>query len=265
MLPIRLEIKNFLAYRSPEPLRFDGIHLACLTGANGAGKSSLLDAITWALWGKARARRDEELVHMGQNDMYVLLEFEQEGLTLSGDPAALAPARAARHARPVRAGRGRHAQRHQRAEHARHAGEDQPPAQPRLRDLRPFGIFAAGQSRRLHHQDPARAQANSLGHPRLGALGRLRGSRQRRSIKRIDAEISVRRCRSRKSSAKSRRSRRFRPPLAEAEQQQQEAEAALHVAEDALKQVEHAPAEMRAALRADRRKSSSACAASRAI
>ena len=81
MLPIRLEIKNFLAYRSPDPLRFEGIHLACLTGSNGAGKSSLLDAITWALWGKARARRDEELVHMGQSDMYVLLEFEQEGLT----------------------------------------------------------------------------------------------------------------------------------------------------------------------------------------
>ena len=80
MLPIRLEIKNFLAYRSPEPVRFDGIHLACLTGSNGAGKSSLLDAITWALWGKARARRDEELVHLGQNDMYVLLEFEQEGM-----------------------------------------------------------------------------------------------------------------------------------------------------------------------------------------
>lgn len=79
MLPLRLEIKNFLAYRSPEPIIFDGIHLACITGANGAGKSSLLDAITWALWGKARARRDEELVHMGQNDMYVQLDFEQEG------------------------------------------------------------------------------------------------------------------------------------------------------------------------------------------
>lgn len=80
MLPIRLEIKNFLAYCSPEPLRFNGIHLACLTGANGAGKSSLLDAMTWALWGKARARRDEELVHLGQNDMYVQLDFEQEGM-----------------------------------------------------------------------------------------------------------------------------------------------------------------------------------------
>ncbi|MBK8020138.1 MAG: SMC family ATPase [Chloroflexi bacterium] len=80
MLPIRLEIKNFLAYRSPEPLYFEGIHLACLSGPNGAGKSTLLDAITWALWGKARARRDEELIHQGQNDMYVLLQFEQAGV-----------------------------------------------------------------------------------------------------------------------------------------------------------------------------------------
>ncbi|MBE0691261.1 MAG: SMC family ATPase, partial [Anaerolineae bacterium] len=79
MLPIRLEIKNFLAYRSPDPVRFEGIHLACLTGNNGAGKSSLLDAITWVLWGKARARRDEDLVHLGQHEMYVQLDFEQEG------------------------------------------------------------------------------------------------------------------------------------------------------------------------------------------
>ncbi len=79
MLPIRLEMKNFLPYRSPDPVRFEGVHLACLTGVNGAGKSSLLDAITWALWGKARARRDEDLVHLGQQDMYVQLDFEQEG------------------------------------------------------------------------------------------------------------------------------------------------------------------------------------------
>ncbi len=81
MIPLRLELKNFLAYRSPDPLRFDGIHLACLTGPNGAGKSSLLDAITWALWGQARAKRDDELVHMGQADMLVQLDFEQEGST----------------------------------------------------------------------------------------------------------------------------------------------------------------------------------------
>src|SRR5262245_36691032 len=81
MLPVRLELKNFLAYRSPDALYFDGVHLACLTGPNGAGKSSLLDAMTWALWGRARGKRDDELVHLGQTDMYVQLDFEQEGMT----------------------------------------------------------------------------------------------------------------------------------------------------------------------------------------
>ncbi len=80
MIPVRLEMKNFLPYRSPDPIYFDGVHLACLTGHNGAGKSSLLDAITWALWGKARARRDDELVHIGQQEMYVQLDFEQENV-----------------------------------------------------------------------------------------------------------------------------------------------------------------------------------------
>jgi len=80
MIPIRLEIHNFLPYRAPEPLRFEGIHLACLTGPNGAGKSSILDAITWAIWGHARAKRDEDLIHQGQQDMSVQLDFEQEGM-----------------------------------------------------------------------------------------------------------------------------------------------------------------------------------------
>ncbi len=80
MLPIRLELKNFLPYSTIDPLRLEGVHLACLTGPNGAGKSSLLDAITWALWGKSRARHDEDLIHLGQQDMYVQLDFEQEGL-----------------------------------------------------------------------------------------------------------------------------------------------------------------------------------------
>ncbi len=80
MIPVRLEIKNFLPYRTPEPLIFDGIHLACLTGANGAGKTSVLDAITWALWGRARGKREDDLVHLGQSDMSVQLDFMQEGV-----------------------------------------------------------------------------------------------------------------------------------------------------------------------------------------
>jgi len=80
MIPLRLELKNFLAYKNPSPLDFTGLHVAVLTGENGAGKSSLLDAVTWALWSKARAKRDEELVHQGQSEMRVEFTF-----ALSGD------------------------------------------------------------------------------------------------------------------------------------------------------------------------------------
>src|SRR3954453_9967359 len=58
-----------------EPLRFDGIHVAVLTGDNGHGKSALLDAITWALWGRARARSVDELIHSGASEMEVEFEF----------------------------------------------------------------------------------------------------------------------------------------------------------------------------------------------
>jgi exonuclease SbcC len=79
VIPIELEVENFLAYRQVEPLRFDGIHIACLAGPNGAGKSSLLEAITWSLWGKARSNSPDELIHQGQTEMRVALTFDQEG------------------------------------------------------------------------------------------------------------------------------------------------------------------------------------------
>ena len=77
MIPVELELRNFLAYRDPAPLNFQGIHVACLAGENGAGKSSLLDAITWALWGKARSNSPDDLIHQGQTEMRVALTFMQ--------------------------------------------------------------------------------------------------------------------------------------------------------------------------------------------
>ncbi|MGQ9599560.1 MAG: AAA family ATPase [Anaerolineae bacterium] len=80
MIPLRLYVRNFMCYRdNVPPLDFSGIHLACLAGANGHGKSALLDAITWALWGKARAKRDDELIHQGQAEMEVEFTFSLEG------------------------------------------------------------------------------------------------------------------------------------------------------------------------------------------
>ena len=80
MIPLQLRVSNFMCYRDDVPiLDFDGIHLACLTGANGHGKSAILDAMTWALWGKARAKRDDELIHLGQSEMEVEFTFELGG------------------------------------------------------------------------------------------------------------------------------------------------------------------------------------------
>ena len=74
MIPIRLRLTNFMPYRDAE-LDFSGIHIGCLSGENGAGKSSILDAITWAVWGRARSKRDDELVHQGQTEMQVEYTF----------------------------------------------------------------------------------------------------------------------------------------------------------------------------------------------
>ena len=77
MIPLKLTLQNFLCYRDDVPtLDLSGIRVACLCGANGHGKSALLDAITWALWGKARGSSHADLLHYGRIDMHVDLEFQ---------------------------------------------------------------------------------------------------------------------------------------------------------------------------------------------
>ena len=77
MIPIRLSVKNFLSYRDNVPtLDLEGVHVACLCGDNGHGKSALLDAITWVLWGSSRARVQEDLIFQGESEMQVDLEFQ---------------------------------------------------------------------------------------------------------------------------------------------------------------------------------------------
>ncbi|MCL0041236.1 SMC family ATPase [Dehalococcoidia bacterium] len=76
MIPLKLTLRNFMCYRdNTPPLDFTGIHVACLCGDNGNGKSALLDTMTWALWGKSRARSDDDLIHQGQSEMEVEFEF----------------------------------------------------------------------------------------------------------------------------------------------------------------------------------------------
>ena len=78
MIPLTLQISGFLSYRDPVSLDFTGFDLACISGSNGAGKSSLLDAITWALFGQAR-RRDDALINSGAKAAEVVFDFMYEG------------------------------------------------------------------------------------------------------------------------------------------------------------------------------------------
>ena len=80
MVPIRLQIRNFLSYGDPpQEIDLRGVHVAALVGNNGAGKSALLDAITWALFGKARSNRNVELIRKGATEMSITFEFEVDG------------------------------------------------------------------------------------------------------------------------------------------------------------------------------------------
>ena len=85
MVPVRLRLRNFLSYGDAAPvLDFEGFHVACLSGGNGQGKSALLDAITWALWGEARKSQDsrkpdEQLLRVGAREMEVDFEFSLGG------------------------------------------------------------------------------------------------------------------------------------------------------------------------------------------
>ncbi|MFC2015177.1 AAA family ATPase [Chloroflexota bacterium] len=76
MIPIRLAVRNFMPFRdNVPPLDFTAIHTASISGNNGNGKSALIDAITWALWGKSRAKSDDDLIHQGRDEMEVEFDF----------------------------------------------------------------------------------------------------------------------------------------------------------------------------------------------
>ncbi|MFA5036438.1 MAG: SMC family ATPase [Candidatus Izemoplasmatales bacterium] len=81
MIPVRLQIVGFLSYHNPVDIDFTGFDIACISGSNGAGKSSLLDAITWVLFGEARRHDDAVINQRTQREnkhAKVTLDFEYE-------------------------------------------------------------------------------------------------------------------------------------------------------------------------------------------
>lgn len=80
MRPIRLVVEGFTAFRDTAEVDFSGVDFFALVGPTGSGKSSVLDAIGFALYGAVPRYSDDRLVApaitQGSNEARVSLTFE---------------------------------------------------------------------------------------------------------------------------------------------------------------------------------------------
>ena len=82
MRPVSLHLAGFTAYRAPTDIDFAGADLFALTGPTGSGKSSIIDAICFALYGSIpRLSGVAPVVSLGKPEARIRLVFEVEGET----------------------------------------------------------------------------------------------------------------------------------------------------------------------------------------
>ena len=82
MRPTRLQLEGFTSFVKAQELDFRDLDLFAITGPTGAGKSSILDAILYALYGatpRLGERETGRLVSLGSVALKVSLEFETGG------------------------------------------------------------------------------------------------------------------------------------------------------------------------------------------
>ncbi len=99
MKALRLTVEGFTSFRERVCIDFAGLDLFAITGPTGAGKSSLIDAIVFALYGQVPRVGDDykQLISHGAERLSVLLDFGVGGERY----------RIARTARPERASQQR--------------------------------------------------------------------------------------------------------------------------------------------------------------
>lgn len=97
MRPLRLEMKGFSAFAATTVIDFTGVELLALIGPTGSGKSSIIDAMTFALYGSV-ARYDERMV------VPVINQMAQEARVRFDFDVAGTPYVAARVARRTKGG-----------------------------------------------------------------------------------------------------------------------------------------------------------------
>ncbi len=80
MRPLRVTMEGFSTFLDPTEVDFTGVDLVALVGPTGSGKSSIIDAITFALYGSVSRYNDARLVapviHQRANEAKVRLDFE---------------------------------------------------------------------------------------------------------------------------------------------------------------------------------------------
>ena len=81
MRPLELVLEGFTSFRTKQVIDFTELDLFAITGATGAGKSSLLDALTFALYGSTMRAgvAAAEVVSQGARQMSVSLRFRSRG------------------------------------------------------------------------------------------------------------------------------------------------------------------------------------------
>lgn len=78
MRPLALTIEGLTAFRSPQQISFEDLDLFVITGPTGAGKTSILDAITFALYGdvcRVKSGQLRDMVSHGATQVKVSLDF----------------------------------------------------------------------------------------------------------------------------------------------------------------------------------------------
>jgi DNA repair protein SbcC/Rad50 len=77
MRPLHLSVDGFTSFRAPVDLDFASLDLFAITGPTGAGKSSLIDALTFALYGQVPrvGREYKQLMSHGAERLSVRLDF----------------------------------------------------------------------------------------------------------------------------------------------------------------------------------------------
>lgn len=77
MIPHRLYLKGFMCYREETEICFTGPSIWALCGANGAGKSTIFDAMLFALYGEHRMGKQnvEALIHREAESFVVEFDF----------------------------------------------------------------------------------------------------------------------------------------------------------------------------------------------